>query len=172
MSAPVAARARAGSPVLPHVVMLVVACLLWAALFRTEIAAAVGVWYESTAYSHCFLVLPVAAFLAWERRDALAGALFRPAPWPAASLAVPVVLGWFAAERLGIMEVRQLAALALLLLTVFAVVGWGVVRVMAAPLLYLVFLVPVRRVPHAPAPADDARPYHVLPRSGRSAGGQ
>ena len=135
-------RARAASPALPHAVALAVACLLWAALFRAEIAAAVGVWYDSTAYSHCFLVLPVAAFLAWERRDALKSAPFRPAPGVAAMLAVPVLLGWFAAERLGIMEARQLAAMALLLLTVLAIVGWQVVRVMAAPLLYLVFLVP------------------------------
>lgn len=143
MSSPAAIRTRpALAPALPFVLTLAAACLVWAALFREEIAAAVGVWSESTAYSHCFLVLPVAAFLAWDRRDRLAGLTLRPAPVPAATLAVPVLIGWFAAERLGIMELRQFGALALLLLTVLAVVGWAACRAMAAPLLYLVFLVP------------------------------
>ena len=136
---------RTGSvapPALAHLAVLGIACLVWAALFRPEITAAVGVWYDSTAYSHCFLVLPTAAYLAWDRRDALAGVVLRPAPWPAAAAAIPVMVVWFAAERLGVMEGRQFAALALLLLTIFAVIGWKVARLMAAPLLYLVFLVP------------------------------
>jgi len=40
---------------------------------HAEAAAAVAVWYESTAYSHCYFVLPIAAYLAWERRRELAG---------------------------------------------------------------------------------------------------
>lgn len=110
-------------------------------LFYQECAAAVRVWIESTAYGHCFLVAPMAAYLAWERRDRLRGLV--PRPWPAASLlALPIAVAWLAADRLGIMEGRQLTALALAEVLVLAVLGWQLWRALAGPLLFLVFLVP------------------------------
>lgn len=115
--------------------------LIAGALFAEEGMAAVRVWESSTAYSHCWLVLPVAGWLAWMRRDRLAG--LSPAPNPAlALLAVPPALAWLAAERLGIMEGRQFAALALIEVFILAVLGWRICRAMVAPLAYLVFLVP------------------------------
>lgn len=112
-----------------------------ALLFHAETAAAVKVWWESTAYNHCFLVLPIAAWLAWDRRERLAGVPVRPAPWVALA-AFPLAAVWLAAERLGIMEGRQLAAMGLLELLFLAVLGWRMWRRLAAPLLYLFFLVP------------------------------
>jgi len=109
--------------------------------FQAEIIAAVDTWDRSTAYHHCWLVLPVAAWLGWERRHRLEGLL----PQPSALAALPALaagLAWLVAERLGIMEGRQLAALAVMLALVLAVLGWPFCRAMAAPLAYLVFLVP------------------------------
>ena len=40
--------------------------------FSAEAAAAVRVWNASTAYNHCWLVMPIAAWLAWIRRHRLA----------------------------------------------------------------------------------------------------
>ena len=40
-------------------------------LFNVEIASAIHTWMDSTAYNHCFLVIPIAAYLAWDRRDRL-----------------------------------------------------------------------------------------------------
>ena len=110
-------------------------------LFAEEAAAAVRVWDESSAYNHCWLILPLALWLAWQRRDRLRG--LRPAPSPAlALLALPAGLAWLAAERLGIMEGRQFAALALAEILLLAVLGGRIGRAMAAPLAYLAFLVP------------------------------
>lgn len=110
-------------------------------LFHAEVAAAVRVWIDSTAYSHCFFVLPIAAWLAWDRRAASIGLRPAPTPWPA--LAVPpLALAWFAAERLGIMEGRQFAALGMAEALAVGLLGWRMARVYAAPLAYLVFLVP------------------------------
>ena len=49
-------------------------------LFYPECKAAVGVWIASTAYGHCFLIIPMSLYLAWDRRDALAGMMARPEP--------------------------------------------------------------------------------------------
>ena len=120
---------------------LLAALACFGLLFHAEAAAAVRVWLGSTAYGHCFFVLPIAAWLAWDRRAAARGLAPQPTAWPA--LAVPAfALAWFAAERLGLMEGRQLAALAMLEALLVAMLGWRLARVFAAALLYLVFLVP------------------------------
>jgi exosortase A len=110
-------------------------------IFSREIAAAVSVWMASTAYNHCFLILPIALWLAWDRRYRLAGLEPQPAWWallPAAGFA----LLWLVADRLGIMEGRQLSAMGLAQSLFLGVVGWRIYRALIAPLVYLFFLIP------------------------------
>ncbi len=126
---------------MPVVLALVLGVAMLGAIFYPEAAAAVSVWYNSTAYSHCFFVLPIAAYLGWERRHALAGIRIEPVAWVVVA-AIPLGLAWLAAERLGIMEGRQLIAVAMLELLCLAVLGWRMYGALAAPLLYLFFLVP------------------------------
>lgn len=110
-------------------------------LFRAEIGLAVQVWGDSDAYNHCYLVLPVAAYLAWERRQEIAATLPQPTPW-IALFAIPVAAAWFAADRIGIIEARQLVAMTLFQIMVLAIVGLAAWRALVTPLLYLYFLVP------------------------------
>jgi len=121
--------------------VLVVGLATMFALFQAESAAALKVWLASTAFGHCFLVAPIALWLAWERRAGLAGLTPRPVP-ALAVLAVPLIGVWFLAERLGIMEGRQFMVLFLVWLLVLSTLGFAVCRVMAAPILYMIFLVP------------------------------
>ena len=120
---------------------LVLGLIVLGLAFHEEIISAVSVWYDSTAYSHCFFVIPIAAYLAWDRRHALAGTPIEPLPW-AALLALPLGFAWLVAERLGIMEGRQLVAMTLVEVLFLAVLGWRMCWALAAPLLYLYFLVP------------------------------
>ena len=110
-------------------------------LFHTEIAAAVKTWIESTAYNHCFLVIPIVVFLIWDRRASLRGLTAAPLPF-AAVLVLPVGVAWLAAERLGIMEGRQLAAMSMIEVLFLAMLGRRLWRALSGPLLYLYFLVP------------------------------
>ncbi len=110
-------------------------------LFNVEIAAAIRTWMNSTAYNHCFLVIPIAAYLAWDRRNDLQG--LAVVPMPVVALAgIPLALTWLLAERLGIMEGRQLVAITFVELLLAAVLGWRLWWGLAGPLLYLYFLVP------------------------------
>lgn len=112
-----------------------------AVVFLREIVAAVEVWNASTAYSHCYLVLPMALYLLWERRAVVKASTIQPGlAW--AWLAVPISLGWLCAERLGIMEGRQLAAIAGLQVLFVTVLGTRFYGRLAGPLLFLFFLVP------------------------------
>lgn len=110
-------------------------------MFAPELGAAVNVWMLSTAYGHCFFIIPIALYLAWERRGVAAATPVVPSPM-AALLALPLGLVWLVAERLGIMEGQQFLALGFLELTFLAVLGWRMARAMAVPLVYLIFLVP------------------------------
>jgi exosortase A len=109
--------------------------------FRSEMIHAIGVWNESTAYNHCYLILPISAYLIWERWRALAARTPEPAAWPIVAM-LPLAVVWLLAARAGIMEGRQLTAMALFELFVLAVVGFRVWRVAAFAMLYLFFLVP------------------------------
>jgi exosortase A len=110
-------------------------------VFHAEGAAALTVWAESTAYSHCYFVLPIALYILWDRRDSLRGAQARPLPWLALAM-VPLGLAWLLAERMGFMEGRQLVAMTMLELLFLTVLGWRTWWLMSAALLYLYFLVP------------------------------
>ncbi len=121
--------------------VLGVGLLLLGLLFHAEVASAVGVWVSSTAYNHCFLILPIVAYLIWDRRDRLAKVSLAPNAWFALA-AIPVMVVWLLAERLGIMEGRQLMAMTLVEVFLVSVLGWRLSYQFAGPLLYLYFLVP------------------------------
>jgi exosortase A len=115
--------------------------LLLGALFNKEVVAAVQTWDASTAYNHCFLVIPIALYLLWDRRFDLAGIPARPMP-AVLLLGLPMAAVWLVAERLGIMEGRQLVAITFVELLFLAILGKRLWWAMAGPLLYLYFLVP------------------------------
>lgn len=125
----------------PALAALVAGLLVFAALFPAEAAAAVRVWIGSSAYGHCFFVLPIALYLAWDRRQRLVETPLRPLPWLALA-ALPLGFAWLIAERLGIMEGRQLVVIATVDLLFVAVLGWRLGRAFMTPLLFLFFLVP------------------------------
>jgi exosortase A len=129
---------RAWAPVLASVA---IACAVFGFAFQREVVGAVKVWTESTAYNHCFLVLPLVAVLLWSRRDIIATLRPRPAVWALALVPVLSVV-WVAAALLDILEAEQLIVVALFEVLLVAVLGWQVFRALLAPLLFLFFLVP------------------------------
>jgi len=125
----------------PALICIAVACAGFALVFRHEIGAALKVWTESTAYNHCFLVLPLVGVLLWNRREQIAALQPAPSLWALALL--PVISAvWLVASLLDILEAEQLAVVALFEALLLAVLGWRAFRALSAPLLFLFFLVP------------------------------
>ena len=122
-------------------ISLIAGILVLGVLFRMEVTTAVNVWWDSTAYNHCFLIIPIVVYLLWDRRSALSGLAARPIPWIALA-GIPLAAAWLVTERLGIMEGRQLIALTFLQLLFLGVLGWRLWTAVSGPLLYLYFLVP------------------------------
>ena len=113
---------------------IAVGLVLLGALFNKEVVAAVQTWDASTAYNHCFLVIPIALYLLWDRRSDLVGIPASPIP-AVLLLALPAGAAWLIAERLGIMEGRQLIAVGFAELLFLAVLGTRLWWAVAGPLL-------------------------------------
>jgi exosortase A len=120
---------------------LAIGALVFGYAFRDEIAHAITVWNDSTAYNHCYLILPISLYLIWERRRAVIAREPRGLLWPILAMA-PLAFAWLAAAEAHIMEGRQLAAMTLFELFLLAILGISVWRVIAFALVYLYFLVP------------------------------
>lgn len=121
--------------------VLAIGAVAFGVAFDAEVLAAVHVWEASTAYNHCYLIVPITAYLIWERRAALLILTPQPVFWPLLAM-IPVGLTWLFAVQLGIMEGRQLMVMTLFQIFVFSVLGYRAWRVIAFALLYLYFLVP------------------------------
>jgi exosortase len=99
-------------------------------------------WSRVEDYSHGFLIGPLAAYFAWERRGKLRRAVIAPSWWGL----VPLALGSLALAigRLGseLMNLRVSFVLSLIGL-VLLLLGRQVFRVLAFPLLFLFLMVPL-----------------------------
>jgi exosortase A len=140
-SAPAGRRVRITTAMRDGLAAIGLGLLLLGLLFHQEFSAAVRVWIQSTAYNHYFLIIPLVAYLIWDRRAVLNGAVPQPSVTPAL-LAVPVGAAWLFADRVGIMEGRQLMAVTLIQILFLVLLGWRLYRALLGPLLYLYFLVP------------------------------
>lgn len=117
--------------------------LLWTIfLYRDTGLAMVSIWARSETFNHDFLVPPLVLWLVWRQRSQLVGLAPRPdwriLPWVAVTALV-----WLLGELAAVNAVTQLAFVALLVLSVPVVLGWAVARVMAFPLGFLFFSVPL-----------------------------
>lgn len=110
-------------------------------LYWNSVAAAVRVWLVSPTYNHCFLIIPISAYLMWERRSVF-GAI-SPYPFLPGLILIPgFSLVWLVADTASVMEVQHFALVGLMQAVFLSVLGWSAFRALLFPLLYLFFLVP------------------------------
>ena len=134
-----------GSAVAPGwrqaLVFIGLAALVFGLTFRRDIGGAVRVWIDSTAYNHCFLIVPLVGFLLWERRAVIASVSPSPTLWPLIVMPLLSAL-WLVAAILDIQEARQLLLVAMFEVVLLVGLGPRVFWLLLAPLLFLFFLVP------------------------------
>lgn len=120
--------------------VLLVAGILF--LYRETAIGIVSIWSRSETFTHGFLVPPIVLWLIWRQRGAMGAQSPRP------TLGIFVLAGcavflWLMGDLVAINAVTQLALVTLLVLAVPAVLGWQVARLIAFPLGFLFFAVPV-----------------------------
>jgi len=105
----------------------------------------VGQWRHDENYSHGFLVVPFAAFVAWTRRDALRRARSNPS-WGGLVLLV-ISLLMFTAGKLGAeLFLTRVSLIGVLAGSCAFIWGRAHLRILAFPLACLLFMVPLPAV--------------------------
>lgn len=124
--------------------------LFWAALFAVALLfiysettwSMISIWSRSDTFAHGFLVLPISLWLVWIKRDHLMMRNITPAPW-IATLLVPPALLWLLAWMIDVSVVQQLALVTLLIIGMWSILGHKLALVLAFPLFFLYFGVPM-----------------------------
>ncbi len=100
-------------------------------------------WSHDDNYSHGFLIIPLAAYLAWERRDRLQGVPARPATlWGLAGVLAGIallVVGLLGAE----LFLTRIAMIVTLVGGILFVLGWRHLRLLAFPVAILLLMIPI-----------------------------
>jgi exosortase len=99
-------------------------------------------WWTDENYSHGFIVLPFAAWFAWERRERLRTTPVRPAA--TGLLVVALGLALLVAGQLGAEYfLARISIVFVLAGGVAFIAGWARLRVLALPLAFLVLMIPI-----------------------------
>src|SRR5947207_9978536 len=99
-------------------------------------------WYNDDNYSHGFLIIPIALYLAWERRARL-----RAATANSSALGLVVVVGSIAVLLAGILGselfLTRISIIGTLVGTLLFLFGWRCLRILAFPLAFLLLMIPI-----------------------------
>ena len=121
-------------------VVLVVAG--FALLYRQVIAKLVMDWYNDDNYSHGFLIVPLALYFVWERREKLQKMALAPS-----AFGLVVVLGSVLVLVAGILGselfLMRISILGTLVGVVLFLGGWSYLRALAFPLAFLLLMIPI-----------------------------
>jgi exosortase A len=99
-------------------------------------------WGHDDNYSHGFLIVPIAAYLVWERRAELSAA--RPSPSTLGLLVVAISLMMLVAGQLGAeLFLTRVSLIGVLAGAVLFLYGWEHLRVVWFPLAFLLLMIPI-----------------------------
>ena len=111
------------------------------ALFWRDAADMAGIWWNSSTFTHCLLMVPMIGWLVAQRTQ-----LLRPLTpafwWPALVWMTGAGFVWLVGEPAGVALFRQLGLVLMLQGAVGAALGEKLVRGLLFPLAYMLLLVP------------------------------
>ena len=113
-----------------------------AILYRDVVPELIRAWGTDDNYSHGYLIPPIAAYLAWERRHK-----FLAAPAGTSVFGLIVVLGSLLVLAVGVLGIElflmRVSLLGVLAGSVLFLFGWARLRVMLFPMAFLVLMIPI-----------------------------
>jgi exosortase len=111
-------------------------------LYRHVLAKLASDWWTDDNYSHGFFIIPIAAYLAWERRHRFFAAAQRPTVAGLIVLvgSVLVLVGGVLGSELFLTRISLLGTTVGIVLFLF---GWARLRVLAFPLAFLILMIPL-----------------------------
>lgn len=140
--APAMSRQRAGvTPWRRHLIALGVASTFILLLFAHDAAHMATIWWTSSTFNHCLLIVPIIGWLVWQRVPALA--TLPPSTWPPGLILVGAgAFGWLLGDAAGVSLFRHAGLVVMLQGAVATLLGRDIARALLFPLFYTLFLVP------------------------------
>lgn len=117
-------------------------CVALVLIYQNTAWSMVYIWTRSETFAHGFLILPISLWLVWTQRESLQGIRPRPACW-VALLLLPLGFGWLLAWLVDVAVIQQFALVAMMITGAWAILGHRLGAVLAFPLFFLFFAVPV-----------------------------
>jgi exosortase len=121
-------------------VVALLAC--FALLYRGVITKLVSDWATDDNYSHGFLIVPIALYLAWERRDKVTQLPLRPS-----LMGLAIVLASVGVLTAGILGAElfltRISIIGVLAGTIVFLFGWQHLRVLIFPVAFLLLMIPL-----------------------------
>jgi exosortase A len=117
-------------------------CLAILSIYHETAWSMVYIWSRSETFAHGFLILPISVYLIWTRREFLVSVSPRPAWW-VGLLLLPIGFGWLLAWLVDVAVIQQLALVAMLIVGTWAILGHKLGAIVAFPLFFLFFAVPI-----------------------------
>lgn len=100
-----------------------------------------SLWWNTSGYNHCLLIIPISGYLAWLKR----GELFTRTPttsWLGFGYVCLNTLVWFGGEALSINVFEHAGAIGVIIGTIWTLIGNAAFRLLLFPLFYLYFGLP------------------------------
>jgi exosortase B len=119
---------------------LVIVCFL-AAYFPTFKSLIDGPW-QTEQEGHGPLIIAAAIFLVWQSRDKIGSAVIAPAPVVGWTTLLLGLAGMFLARTQGVLAVEVFSVIPVIAGCVLLLAGWPMLRILAFPILFLIFSVP------------------------------
>ncbi len=118
-----------------------IASVVILALFWRDTADIATIWWNSSTFNHCLLILPIIWWLADQRKSELAK--ITPQAWTPALVWVGAgALGWLLGDAAGVALARHAGLVMMLQGVVGTLLGPNVLRGLMFPLFYSFFLIP------------------------------
>ena len=111
-------------------------------VYHATVLSMVAIWARSETFAHGFLILPISLWLIYIRWDEIAPVRPQPNLLLSAFL-LPVGLVWLVAAVVDVQVLQQLALVAMVIVGTWSVLGIRLGRMLAFPLLFLFFAVPM-----------------------------
>lgn len=124
-----------------HLIALGAVIALTLALFARDATAMAVIWWTSSTFNHCLVIIPIAIWLISLRFDEVKQ--LKPGVWlPGIMLFAAAALLWVLGEAAGLGLLRHTALVLMIQSAVIAILGKQVARGLMFPLFYLIFLIP------------------------------
>ncbi|HEX3653489.1 MAG TPA: exosortase A [Rhizomicrobium sp.] len=120
----------------------VAGCVLaFGLFFPTASLAAINAWSQTSAFNHCFLILPLSLFLIWERRREISEGDTQP-DFRAGLAMLAASMVWLFCYFADVVEAQQFVIVTMIQVALFGLFGRRLYAKLSGPLLYLYFLIP------------------------------